>query len=145
VTRWTIDASVAVKWFIPEIHTEAAGAWFDLDYDLMVPDLIYAEIGNILWKKFRHDELSSKEAEAVCQGIAAVPFRVWPAKELLGVALDLAMALNRTVYDCIYLAVAIGLDAPLVTADRKLFRSIKAGPFATHVHWLEEKLPARRS
>ncbi len=139
MTRWTIDASVAIKWFIPEIHAEAAAAWLDLDFELMAPDLIYPEIGNILWRKFHHDELSATEVEAVHQGVAAVPFHVSSAKELLGLALDLAMTLNRTVYDCMYLAVAIGLDAPLVTADRKLFRAVKVSPFASHVHWLEEK------
>jgi predicted nucleic acid-binding protein len=53
----------------------------------MTPDLIYPEIDNILWKKFRADELSATEVLLVHQGVATVPFRVWPAKELLGIAL----------------------------------------------------------
>lgn len=139
MTRWTIDASVAVKWFIPEVHSEAALQWLERKFELVAPDLIYPESGNILWKKFRRNELSANEVQTVQKAIEAVPFRVFPGKELLGIALELAITLGRSVYDSTYLAVAVGMRAPLVTADRKLHRTIGSGPFSEHVHWLEEK------
>lgn len=48
-----VDASVAIKWFIPEIHATAAGRLLEKNLKLLAPDLIFAEIGNILWKKCR--------------------------------------------------------------------------------------------
>jgi predicted nucleic acid-binding protein len=139
VSRWTIDASVAVKWFVPEIHSEAAAAWLQDGFELMAPDLLFSEIGNILWKKVRRSELQPGELDAVCRNIGELPFRIWPAKELFRVALDLALVVNRSVDDCTYLAVALAFDAPLVTADRKLFEALSAGAFAGTVRWLEER------
>lgn len=138
MSRWTVDASVAVKWFVPEIHSEAAARWLDPRFELLTPDLLYPEVGNILWKKARQAELSAREVRAVCRGIARVPFRVWPSKELLGSALDAALALGRSVYDCTYLALAIGLEAPLVTADRRLIEAISGGSVKRYVRWIED-------
>lgn len=98
MSRWTVDTSVAVKWLVPEIHSEAAARWLDPRCELLTPDLLYPEVGNILWKKAGRAELSAREVRAVCRGIASVPFRVWPSKELLGSALDAALALGRSVY-----------------------------------------------
>ena len=56
-----VDASVAVKWVIPE-----AGAADALSLrrqaKLISPDLLLAECANILWKKVRRNELSKDEA-----------------------------------------------------------------------------------
>lgn len=67
-----------------------------------------------------------------------MPFRVWPSKELLGSALDAALALGRSVCDCTYLARAIRLDAPLVTADRRLMEAISGGSVKPYVRWIED-------
>jgi predicted nucleic acid-binding protein len=138
VRRWTVDASVALKWFIPEVHSEAAKLLLEPNFELVAPDLIYSESGNVLWKKFNRNELSASEVQAVRGAIEAVPFQVLPGKDLLESAIELAIALTRTVYDCMYLAVAVGMKAPLVTADRKLYRALAAGPFSQHVHWVED-------
>ena len=53
MNRCVIDASVAVKWFLPEIHTDAAEKWMARDAAFLAPDLIYAEFGNVLWKRAR--------------------------------------------------------------------------------------------
>ncbi len=127
-----------MKWFVPEIHSEAAARWLDPRFELLAPDLLYPEVGNILWKKARRAELSPREVHAVCRGMASVPFQVWPSKKLLDSALELALAAGRSVYDCTYLALAIGLDAPLVTADRRLVDAVSRGPVGPYVRWLEE-------
>ncbi len=139
MSRWTIDASVAVKWFVPEVHSEAAASWLGADFELLAPDLLYPEVGNILWKKFRRSELSAREMQIVRKAIDRVPFQLSSGRKLLGAAIDLAMGLDRSAYDCMYLAVAMAFDAPLVTADRKLFEAIGATRFAGHVRWLEDK------
>ena len=48
-----VDASVAAKWFLPEIHSDAAARLLDPAIALYAPDLIVPEFGNILWKKIR--------------------------------------------------------------------------------------------
>ena len=40
MSRVVVDASVAVKWFLPEIHSEAALRYLDGDYERVAPDLL---------------------------------------------------------------------------------------------------------
>jgi predicted nucleic acid-binding protein len=48
-------------------------------------------------------------------------------------AFDITLATERTVYDSIYLALAIALDYKLVTADQKLYNAIRISPFASSI------------
>jgi len=51
--RIVVDASVVVKWLIPEDQSLRAVSLRER-FDFAAPDLIHAEIVNILWK--RRDE-----------------------------------------------------------------------------------------
>ena len=50
---YVIDASVAVKWYLAEVHQPEAIIVLDSDEILMAPDLLLSEVGNIIWKKVR--------------------------------------------------------------------------------------------
>ncbi|MGH8512394.1 MAG: type II toxin-antitoxin system VapC family toxin, partial [Gammaproteobacteria bacterium] len=62
MSRWVVDASVAIKWFLPEVHSESANRLLRVDYQLLSPDLIWAEFGNVLWKKWRREEIEAEVA-----------------------------------------------------------------------------------
>jgi predicted nucleic acid-binding protein len=134
--RWTVDASVAVKWFIPEALSHEAAAWLDDDPEIFVPDLFFAEIPNVLWKKVLRRELSAAEARAAHQRLGELPYRVVSDRAVAVAALELAFTLRRSAYDCLYLAVAAAFDAPLVTADRKLNDAVLATSLARKVRWI---------
>jgi predicted nucleic acid-binding protein len=53
-------------------------------------------------------------------------------------ALEIACELGRSLYDSLYLAVAILRDCPLVTADRGLCDAIRGTGIADSVRWVEE-------
>ena len=53
-------------------------------------------------------------------------------------AFDLAIATQRSLYDCVYLALAIELDGLLVTADRKFYDAPQAGTLAGRLLWIEQ-------
>src|SRR5712692_617003 len=91
------------------------------DMQFHIPDLMYCEVGNILWKRVRLGELSEPEAAEIAAALLAVPKTVHPSALLLPAALKVACLLSRPVYDCIYLALAEFLDSTLITADKKLF------------------------
>jgi predicted nucleic acid-binding protein len=105
-----VDASVAVKWFVPEIHSVAASRMLDREIALYAPDLIGPEFGNILWKKVRREEIRREEAAEIMNAFAKLPFEIRPSSTLLPAAFELAVALNRTVYDSLYLALAVAED-----------------------------------
>jgi predicted nucleic acid-binding protein len=46
--KWVVDASVAAKWLAPE--EDSAQALKYLNAELLAPDLLFAEVANILWK-----------------------------------------------------------------------------------------------
>ena len=54
---FVVDASLVIKWFVPEIHSEAARRWLGASHDYVAPDLLFSEIGNAVWKKVRRQEL----------------------------------------------------------------------------------------
>ncbi|MDQ2800574.1 MAG: type II toxin-antitoxin system VapC family toxin, partial [Armatimonadota bacterium] len=67
-----VDASVAVKWFLPEVHDEAARRLLKNDHfvanqRLQIPDFFFAEVSNILWKKIRRQELSLEQGQTLLQ------------------------------------------------------------------------------
>lgn len=51
MSLYVVDASIAVKLYVPEIHSAQAIRFFSDGHELIVPDLMLAEFGNIIWKK----------------------------------------------------------------------------------------------
>jgi predicted nucleic acid-binding protein len=131
-----VDASVAVKWFIPEAGCEDAAALLDASVRLLAPDLLFAEVGNVLWKKVTRAEITVAEARAALKLLKAVPFDVVSSSVLTDAALEIACAYKRSVYDALYVALAVARDATLVTADRRLVQALAASPFSRSVRGL---------
>jgi predicted nucleic acid-binding protein len=129
---------VAIKWFLPEIHSDAALRLLVQQHTLHAPDLIFSEFGNVLWKRVRKNEITKNEANATLEGLLTLYLQVQPSQSLIPLALEIACAANRTVYDSLYLAAAIALQSPLVTADIKFYRALSKGPFSAHLVWVED-------
>ncbi len=138
MSLFVVDASVAIKWFLPENHSEAALRLLTQPHTLHAPDLIFSEFGNVLWKRVRRNEISKKEADAILEGLQTLNLQVQPSQALIPLALEIACGENRTVYDSLYLAAAIALQSPLITADARFFRALIKGPFSAHLLWVED-------
>src|SRR5436190_9774279 len=120
--RLVVDASVAVKWVVPEPgHKEAE---LLLDHGLVAPDLLFAECANILWKKVRRGELTEDEAEIAGQTLEQADLTIVSARAYVIRATAIAVELDHPAYDGIYLAVAEALQLRLVTADDRLIRKV---------------------
>jgi predicted nucleic acid-binding protein len=133
-----LDSGVAIKWFVPEPYTAKADQIF-ADYQsntisLLAPDLIYAEFGNIVWKKRMFQGLNPTLAEDTIKKFHVIRFTIIPASSLLDEAYLLAIAHRRTVYDMLYLALSLRAGCQFVTADEKLVNAI--GSAFTNVIWL---------
>ncbi len=120
-----VDASVAIKWVVPEPDSGAAIALIG-QYRLSAPQLIYAECANILWKLARRGELSVEEVSRASMLVDDFAVHTVSMRELVPLALDLSVRLDHAVYDCFYLAMALLQDCPMVTADMTLIRKARA-------------------
>ena len=141
MSEFVVDASVAVKWFVPETGSKTASTLLDDAHDLHVPDLLFPEFGNILWKKVNRGELTLDDALTALQGLQAAGLELHATEPLLEPALRLGSETGRTVYDCLYVALAIGLDVRLVTADERLYNALQSTRHASHLMRVHD-LPA---
>ena len=141
MTRYVVDASVGIKWFLPEIHSETAGRLPLLNASLHVPAFFHLEIGNVLSKRIRRDELAPEEGEAILQELQRVPLQRHSNERLMNPAFALAFQTKRSLYDCLYLALAEAIDGQVVTADRKFCSSLAATRYGKRILWVED-LPA---
>lgn len=135
--RLVVDASVAIKWYLPEIYEVEASRLLNPSSQLLAPDLLFSEIGNILWKHTTRNELSAEKAITIITSLSAVPLQIFEARSLMPVAFEIACQNRRTFYDSLYLALAKTHGCRFVTADLKLYNSLKDGPLGRTVLWIE--------
>jgi predicted nucleic acid-binding protein len=138
VISYVLDASVVVKWFIPEEHSDSALKLKNVDGRFHAPAFVTLEIGNVLAKKRRRDELTPGEVDGIWRAFRQAPVRRHADETLVLAAFDLSQQTRTTLYDNLYLALAVELDIPLVTADRKFYRALENTPYCRRLLWIEE-------
>jgi len=135
-----IDASVLIKFYVPEILSDRAERLLDRveqkEIDLVAPDLIYPEAGNILWKKQRLKELTRPEVEEITDAILLLPLRIEVSKSLLPLSVVMAFAYGMAVYDALYLSLAKVYETTMITADRKLVEALAKADLRDSLTWL---------
>jgi predicted nucleic acid-binding protein len=112
-----VDASVALKWILPEKGTRDADAL--LSQALIAPSFWLAECANALWKNVRIGKIAAAEASALFQKLMRAPVVGMATDQDTAIALDLAIRLDHPIYDCLYLALAVREDTYVVTADTR--------------------------
>ena len=115
-----VDASVAVKWFAAEENSDRARALFASGEALIAPDLVLAEVSNVMWKKLRRGLLPPDQVMTAARRLPQYFERLIPIGELVERATELTITLDHPVYDCFYLALAERERLPLVSADNRL-------------------------
>ena len=124
----TVDASVAVKWVTLEPDHGAAVALLASRPRVCAPDLLFAEVTNILWKKVRNGDITADQHTQACRDLPGYVTEVTPCEALMVRAAELSVALGHPAYDCFYIACAERNDAPLVTDDRRLLAAVADHP-----------------
>lgn len=123
MTRYVIDASVAIKWVVEEEGTNEALSVLT-NASLSAPDLLIAECANILWKKVKRSELFEGEAKVAAKLLQGADIELLPTRHLLEQAMLLAVQLDHAAYDCIYLSLAMENQWQFVSADQSLKRKL---------------------
>ncbi len=134
--RAVIDASVLIKLFFEEEHSGAAERFVQATEELLAPDLIWSETANVIWKRYRRGELSHEDAAGIAAQIVGMPLRISPSANLIPDALDLAMQFDRTVYDGLYVALAVRTKSVVISGDERLVNSLTGTPLEKNVAWI---------
>jgi predicted nucleic acid-binding protein len=133
VSLVVVDGSVAAKWFLPEngeALADQAAALLD-QYDrkeiqFVVPDLFYVEIASAIWKAVRVGRVSRAFGDQALVLLTQREFATIPSLKLLDGAFQIAAEYGRTVYESLYVALAVHTKSQLITADERLANSLAA-------------------
>jgi len=128
---FVLDASVAAKCVLPSqdepLVLEAArllSAYESREVSFIVPDIFWAELGNVLWNAVRRKRTTRAAAESALGLMLARGFPTLPTAPLLPTALAMAIAHDCAVYDCLYVTLASTTGIDLITADERLANSL---------------------
>lgn len=137
-----VDASVAIKWFVPEVHSAEAIRWLKGPDELHVPAVFFElEFANILWKKIRRTEITRLEADEIFVEFAALPLIRHPESPLILPAFNLADRYQRSVYDALYVALADRLNGQMLTADQRLINALAGTSISNLVRHVTDSPP----
>ncbi len=135
-----VDASVAVKWFVPELHAATAREILSREVTLHAPDLFRAEVISVLCKKIQVKQLKPDEGREALSVFMQLPIQFHPTADLFVPAFEIALESRQYVYDCVYLILATQLNIRMVTADRQFYKAIQKTEFKNHISWVEDAL-----
>ena len=117
--KLTVDASVVVKWFVPEPAHREARLLLAPRFQLYAPALVLVEFANTIWKKTGRGEIA--DSQPYLEELAGLSriLVLHTDADLLRRAAEIAIDLDHPIYDCLYLACAEVAGSDLITADRR--------------------------
>ena len=136
---YVIDASVAIKWFVDEGDQALAMEITRYEERLSAPDLIFAEVANVLRRKIRQKHVTEFQAKESLQILLRTFPSAFASADLMGDALAISSQLDHSIYDVLYLVCALRKgDAKLITADEKFAAKAVSAGYGAHILNLED-------
>src|SRR5215210_436970 len=108
-----VDASVAVKWFVPEPGTEEAEALLVSDEPRAAPEHIAVEVSQALLRHYRDGGIALDHCRLALTRLRDL-VNLFPTGVLAPEALEIAAEASCSVYDALYLAAAERWDCVVV-------------------------------
>ena len=127
---WVVDASVAAKWFMPETDSELALQLIQPHIRLLAPEFLYAELGSVFLKRLARGDITHEECSTAFRKLDFMTVDAEPAAGLVADAYRIALETGRSFYDCLYLALAVRREVPLITEDQRFWNAIQSTRYA---------------
>lgn len=90
MSSYVLDASVGIKWFLPQLYADAAQRLLGSNNNLLVPDLLFPEVGNILWKEVRFGSATAEEIKVTIAALSRLSLQEFSSKPLMLSAIDIS-------------------------------------------------------
>ncbi len=124
-----VDASLALRWALPDEHSVQAAAaldrWEQGEVVFYAPAHFWAEVANGLYQACRKTRITQEEARQAFEWLSKVGFVTVDGTGTCQAALDLALRKQgQAVYDFIYVVTAQVFGLELWTADRRLHNTL---------------------
>lgn len=121
---FVIDTSALLQAYIQDAYTPNVLALLTSLLEGDAPALHFCEMGlvestNVLWKHVQRENVTLEDAYNLLQNLLELPLFIHPTAPYLPHALLIAHKHTLAVYDSLYVALALALDSPLITADGK--------------------------
>lgn len=113
-----VDASVLASFILKEPGWERLAELLENSYTV---DHSLKEVSNAIWRACRRKIISTEDASLRYQALKAlvnINVRLIDEKELIDQAFELALEHSITIYDALYLVLALRLNKPLLTLDQ---------------------------
>ena len=123
-----VDTSALIRVFIPngplpdDFDEFLRGIERDRNIAI-APELLLAEVANVINQKRKSKELSDDESDQLLSDVLSVPIRIFPHQPIIRKAFEMAREHNLTVYDTLFLALAEVHGAVIFSADRKVLNA----------------------
>jgi predicted nucleic acid-binding protein len=135
VADLVLDSSITLAWFLPDERRAGADVLLDrvTTAGAIAPTLWPIEVGNAFLVAQRHGRVSQAERTQALGFLASLPIDIDPATgaQAWAASLSLAEQHGLTLYDAVYLELAIRQNLPLASLDRQLLRAAAAAGVAT--------------
>jgi len=123
-----LDSSAIVALFFKEELSDEVEKIVEEYSDYYTVSQSYSEVANVAWKKVRiygeDEELSKQALENAVDFIEKV-CKVEDNRSNLNQAFELAVKYDLTVYDALFIVLAMKLNEKLLTTDRKLYDRVR--------------------
>lgn len=103
-----------------EGYYEQAIAAIETVEEIIVPDSLFAELGNVVWQWIEFRQLPLEKGLEVLEDAEALVDRIIPTAYVRELALELAVGASHPFYDTLFIATAIRERVGVITFDRKL-------------------------
>lgn len=125
-----VDASIALKWVLPEPDSSVAVAlldqWLTNNVRVIAPSWFAGEVANILYRRARRGTFTIEDAHRALTGVLNVVECMPELPAEAHRATDVANATARAAtYDAMYLAIAIAMNSEYWTADEIFYNATK--------------------
>ena len=136
--RLVVDASVALKWFVPETDSGQAVRMLGPGNDLLAPAYILIELANALRTSCALQRITEPLAAQAVADARSYFSRTVEDALLIRRAFDMAVGIGHPIYDCLYLVAAQLEAAQLITSDAKFVAKLSLTPYASDVVLLSD-------